>query len=104
MIEAILPPQRLDAVKEALAEVNIFRLTVIDSQGLARMPAGRRTEEAESPRRRIKLIIAVADEAVSDAVSAVRRARGDEVAGGLYVNPLEDVVRIRTGERGEEAL
>lgn len=113
MIEAIIQPQRLEAVKEALAEVQVFRLTVSDVQGFGRQKGHtevyRGHEYTVNLLRKVKLQIAVNDEMVDRTVEAIVRAgrTGDEGKigdGKIFILPLEDVVRIRTGERGTEAI
>lgn len=100
MVEAIIQPHQVEAVMEGLAEVGIFRLTVQDSLGLAH--ASDRSDAA-ALLRKVKLLIAVEDNQADAAAQAVRGAAGDTPAR-VTLLPLEDVVRIRTGERGSEAV
>ena len=106
MIEAMILPHELEAVKEALAGVQIFGLTVVDVQGTeGRGASPEGMAKRSGIQRKIKVMLAVGDEQVQPALEALQKGRGqDAPAGGVYVAPLEDVVRIRTGERGHEAL
>ena len=102
MIEAVVAPERLGDVKEALSRVEVFRLTVSDVHGLARTSAGSPFE----PHPRVRLEIAVNENFVRPTVEAIRSAcAGDDGGGGrIYVQELRDVIRVRTGERGPEAI
>ena len=106
MIEAMILPHELEAVKEALAGVQIFGLTVVDVQGTGGGGASPQGQgKGSGIQRKLKVMLAVGDEQVQPALEALQKGRGqDAPAGGVYVAPLEDVVRIRTGERGHEAL
>ena len=113
MIEAIIRPERLEAVMDALAEVEVFRLTVSDVQGFARQK-GQTVETANASvetrlQRKIRLEIAVNEEFVEVTLNAISKAgktgqKGVVGEGKVFVLPLEDVVRIRTGERGGAAI
>jgi nitrogen regulatory protein P-II 1 len=100
MIEAVVAPERLGDVKEALSRVEVFRLTVSDVTGLER--AGDRFD----PRPRVRLEIAVNENFVRPTVEAIRSSCGGAEGGGgrIYVQELKDVIRVRTGERGTEAI
>ncbi len=113
LIVAIIQPARLEAVKTALTEVEVFRLTVMDVQGFGRQKghteAYRGHEIAVNLLRKVQLQIAVNDEFVEPTISAVikggRTGAGGEIGDGkIFVLPLEDCIRIRTGERGGEAI
>lgn len=113
LVIAIIQPHRLEAVKAALADVEVFRLTVMDVQGF-----GRERGQSEVYRgheftvnlvRKVQLMIAVNDEFLEPTIDAIlsggRSGPGGEVGDGkVFVLPLEDCVRIRTGERGREAI
>ena len=112
-IIAVVQPSRLEAVKEALSKVEVFRLTVSDVQGLGRQKGHteiyRGHEYEVSLVRKVKLEIAVNERFVEPTIEAIiRGARTGEEGrigdGKIFVLPLEDVVRIRTGERGGEAI
>lgn len=112
-IVAVVQPSRLEAVKDELSKVEVFRLTVSDAQGI-----GRQKGHTESYRgheyqvnliNKVKLEIAVNDEFVESTVEAIIRGgrTGEEGKigdGKIFIMPLEDCVRIRTGERGGEAI
>ncbi len=111
MVEAIIQPARLEAVKDALCGVGVVRLTVSDVEGL-----GGKTKRTETFRgqeytidtvRKVKLEIAVNEPFLEPTVEAIVRAGRlgeDEGDGKVFVLPLHDAVRIRTGERGPEAI
>ena len=112
-IIAIVQPSRLEAVKEALSKVEVFRLTVSDVQGLGRQKGHtevyRGHEYEVSLIRKIKLEIAVNDEFLEPTIEAIRSGgrsgpEGKIGDGKIFVLPLEDAVRIRTGEQGGDAI
>jgi nitrogen regulatory protein P-II 1 len=113
LIIAIIQPSRLEAVKEALTEVDVFRLTVIDCQGFGRQKgqteAYRGREHTVNLLRKVQLQIAVNEDFVEPAIRAIVHsgrtgAQGEIGDGKIFVLPLEDCIRIRTGERGNEAI
>lgn len=113
LIIALIQPDRLEAVKTALAEVEVFRLTVMDVQGFGRQKGHtevyRGHEFTVSLLRKVQLMIAVNDEFLEPTVEAVlnggRSGTSGEIGDGkIFVLPLEDCIRIRTGERGGEAI
>jgi len=113
LIIAIIQPNRLEAVKAALAEAEVFRLTVMDVQGFGRQRGQtevyRGHEFTVNLLRKVQLMIAVNDEFLEPTVEAVikggRTGEDGEIGDGkIFVLPLEDCVRIRTGERGGEAI
>ena len=113
MIIAIIQPNRLEAVKAALADVEVFRLTVMDVQGFGRQRGQtevyRGHEFSVNLVRKVQLMIAVNDNFLQPTVDAIikggRTGPSGEVGDGkIFVLPLEDCVRIRTGERGGEAI
>ena len=112
-IIAVVQPSRLEAVKESLSNVEVFRLTVSDAQGLGRQKGHtevyRGHEYQVNLVQKVKLEIAVNDEFVEQTIEAIVRGgrTGEEGKigdGKIFVLPLEDCVRIRTGERGGEAI
>ena len=112
-IMAVVQPSRLEAVKEALSKVEVFRLTVSDAQGLGRQKGHteiyRGQEYQVNLLRKVKLEIAVNDEFVEPTIEAIIRGgrSGEEGKigdGKIFILPLEDAIRIRTGERGTEAI
>lgn len=112
-IIAIIKPTRLEAVKEALSEVEVFRLTVSDVQGIGRQKGHTEVYRGHEYKvnfvRKVKLEIAVNDEFIEPTIEAVSNAaltgpEGEIGDGKIFVLPMDDVVRIRTRERGGEAI
>ena len=113
LIIAIIQPSRLEAVKAALTDVEVFRLTVMDCQGFGRQKGQtevyRGHEFTVNLLRKVQLQIAVNEEFVEPTVDAIIRGgrrgeKGELGDGKIFVLPLDDCVRIRIGERGEEAI
>ena len=110
LIIAIIQPSRLEAVKAALTEVEVFRLTVMDVQGFGRQKGHtemyRGTEYAVDFVPKVKVEVAVADgqmQAVIDTI--MRTAQTGQIGDGkIFVTDLANTIRIRTGETGEDAL
>ena len=108
-IEAIIKPFKLDEVKEALHEVGVQGLTVTEVKGFGRQKGHtelyRGAEYVVDFLPKIKLEVVVSDELVDKVIQAVVDAAnsGRIGDGKIFVQALEDVVRIRTGERGAEA-
>ena len=112
LIVAIIQPTKLEAVKEALTEVEVVRLTVMDCQGFGRQKGQteiyRGTEVTINLRRKVQLQIAVNEEFVEPTIDAILKGgrtgeKGEIGDGKIFVLPLDDCIRIRTGERGNEA-
>jgi nitrogen regulatory protein P-II 1 len=109
-IEAIVKPFKLDEVKEALAEVGVQGLTVIEAKGFGRQKGHtelyRGAEYVVDFLPKVKIEVVVADEQVHAVVEAIQgAARTGRIGDGkIFVLPVDEVIRIRTGERGEEAL
>lgn len=110
LIVAYIQPHKLNDVKEELYKSEIFKLSVTNSLG-----CGQQKGYHESYRgvdievnllKKVRLEVAVNDEFVQATVDAiVRGARSGEIGDGkIFVLPLEDVVRIRSGEKGKEAI
>jgi nitrogen regulatory protein P-II 1 len=113
LIIAIIQPNRLEAVKTALADVEVFRLTVMDVQGFGRQRGQtevyRGHEVAVNLVRKVQLMIAVNDNFLEPTIDAIMKGArtgptGEIGDGKIFVLPLEDCIRIRTGERGGEAI
>jgi nitrogen regulatory protein P-II 1 len=113
LIIAIIQPSRLEAVKAALTEVEVFRLTVMDVQGFGRQKGHtevyRGHEFSVNLLRKVQLQIAVNEEFVEPTIAAIvkggRSGPAGEIGDGkIFILPLEDCIRIRTGERGSEAI
>ena len=109
-MEAIVRPHFLEAVKTALQEVGIVGMTVTEVKGFGRQKGHTETYRGSEYKveflPKIKIEVALGDELVEQAVEAVLKTAktGKFGDGKVFVSPLEDVVRIRTGERGEAAL
>ena len=109
-IEAIIKPFKLDEVREALAEVGIGGMTVLEVKGFGRTGGKREVYRGSAyvvdfvPK--VMLQIVVHDEQVDDVVHAIEQtARTGRIGDGkIFVLPVEDAVRIRTGEHGDEAI
>lgn len=109
-IEAIIKPFKLDEVKEALKEVGVQGLTVTEVKGFGRQRGHtelyRGAEYVIDFLPKIKLEIVVPDSIVTKVVDAIMEsARTGKIGDGkIFILPMEEVIRIRTGERGEDAL
>ncbi|NNL65772.1 MAG: P-II family nitrogen regulator [Myxococcales bacterium] len=109
-IEAIIKPFKLDDVKEKLAGIGIQGMTVSEVKGFGRQKGHtelyRGAEYVVDFLPKIKIEIAVDDDTAEKAVNAiVEAAHTDRIGDGkIFVLPIEEAVRIRTGERGDEAL
>ena len=109
-IIAIIQPHRLDAVRDALAEIGVRGLTVSEVRGFGRQKGQteiyRGAEYAMQYVPKVKLEIAVDDEIADLAVEAIGTgARTGHIGDGkIFVLPLEGAMRVRTGEMGADAL
>jgi nitrogen regulatory protein P-II 1 len=109
-IEAIIKPFKLDEVKEALHGIGIQGMTVTEVKGFGRQKGHtelyRGAEYAVDFLPKIKIEVAVGDDLVDKAVAAIVEAAntGRIGDGKIFVTPLEEVIRIRTGERGPDAV
>ena len=113
LIVAIIQPNKLEAVKAALTDVEVFRLTVTDCQGFGRQKGHtevyRGHEITVNLLRKVQLMIAVNEDFVEPTIDAIVKGgrtgeKGEIGDGKIFVLPMEDCVRIRTGERGPEAI
>jgi nitrogen regulatory protein P-II 1 len=113
LIIAIIQPAHLESVKQALSEVEVFRLTVLDVQGFGRqrghVESYRGHEIAVNLLRKVQLQIAVNDDFVEPTIAAIvkggRTGEEGEIGDGkIFILPMDECVRIRTGERGSEAI
>jgi nitrogen regulatory protein PII len=111
-IIAVIQPQKLDAVREALAATGITGVTVSDVQGYGRQKGHtevyRGHEYSVNFVRKVKIEIACEEKAADSVVEAITRSAksGDGKIGDgkVFILDLADALRIRTGERGSEAL
>ncbi|MEO6246562.1 MAG: P-II family nitrogen regulator [Opitutaceae bacterium] len=110
LIIAIIKPFKLEDVKQALATVGIEGMTVTDVKGFGRQKGHteiyRGSEYTVDFLPKVKLEIAVSDELVGPAIDAIcKGAKTGKIGDGkIFVVPLEEIVRIRTDERGETAV
>jgi len=109
-VEAIIKPFKLDEVKENLNAVGVRGLTVSEVKGFGRQKGHtelyRGAEYVVDFLPKVKLEIIVQEEMVAKVVETIEKAaRTGRIGDGkIFVTPVEDVVRIRTGERGEDAV
>jgi nitrogen regulatory protein P-II 1 len=109
-IEAIIKPFKLDEVKEALQEVGLQGITVIEAKGFGRQKGHtelyRGAEYVVDFLPKVKLEIVLGDDLVDGAVEAIRRAAqtGRIGDGKIFVSTVEEAIRIRTGETGSDAI
>jgi nitrogen regulatory protein P-II 1 len=109
-IEAIIKPFKLDEVKEALQEVGLQGITVIEAKGFGRQKGHtelyRGAEYVVDFLPKVKIEVVLPDEAVEPAIEAIRKAAqtGRIGDGKIFVTNVEEVVRIRTGETGNDAI
>jgi nitrogen regulatory protein P-II 2 len=110
MISAIIKPFKLDDVREALSEIGVAGITVTEVKGFGRQKGHtelyRGAEYVVDFLPKIKVEIAVDDQVLDQVVEAITGAAktGKIGDGKIFVLPLEQVVRVRTGETGPEAL
>jgi nitrogen regulatory protein P-II 1 len=109
-IEAIIKPFKLDDVKEALTEIGVIGMTVMEVRGSGRQKGHtelyRGSEYTIDFLPKVKVELVVADSLVSKVVETIIAAAktGSIGDGKVFVLPVEEAVRIRTGERGEDAI
>jgi nitrogen regulatory protein P-II 1 len=109
-VEAIIKPFKLDDVKESLKEIGIQGLTVTEVKGFGRQKGHtelyRGAEYVIDFLPKIKLDIVVSDDMVTKVIDAIiDSAKTGKIGDGkIFVLPMEEVIRIRTGERGDDAL
>ena len=110
LVTAIIKPFKLDDVREALSEVGVQGITVTEVKGFGRQKGHtelyRGAEYVGDFLPKIKLEIAIDDDKVDGVIEAVTNAAatGKIGDGKIFVQPLEQVIRIRTGETGSEAV
>jgi nitrogen regulatory protein P-II 1 len=109
-IEAVIKPFKLDEVKEALHEVGLQGITVLEAKGFGRQKGHtelyRGAEYVVDFLPKVKIEVVCQDEIVERAVEAIMNAaRTGRIGDGkIFISTIEEVIRIRTGERGEEAI
>lgn len=109
-VEAIIRPFRLDDVREALGEIGVKGMTLTEVKGYGRQKGhtelyrGSEYQIDFLPKIKIEVVVSAAmvDRVVDTIIKAAKTGQvGD---GKIFVSPVEDVIRVRTGESGEEAL
>ena len=109
-IEAIIKPFKLDEVKEALHEVGLQGITVLEAKGFGRQKGHtelyRGAEYVVDFLPKVKIEVVVDDGQVEQAVEAIQQAAhtGRIGDGKIFITPVEDAIRVRTGERGRDAI
>ncbi len=110
LITAIIKPFKMDDVREALSEIGIAGVTATEVKGFGRQKGHtelyRGAEYVVDFLPKVKLEIAVADDVLDQAIDAIVKAAntGKIGDGKIFVTSLEQVIRIRTGETGEDAI
>ncbi len=109
-IEAIVKPFKLDEVKEALQEIGMQGITVTEARGFGRQKGHtelyRGAEYVVDFLPKVKIEVVVSDDMVEKTVEAIiAAARTDRIGDGkIFIIPVDDAIRIRTGERGDAAI
>jgi nitrogen regulatory protein P-II 1 len=109
-IEAIIKPFKLDEVKEALHEVGIQGITVLEAKGFGRQKGHtelyRGAEYVVDFLPKVKIEVVLSDDQVDAAIAAIiGAAKTDKIGDGkIFVYPVEQAIRIRTGETGDDAV
>ena len=109
-IEAIIKPFKLDDVKDALQEIGLTGITVTEARGFGRQKGHtelyRGAEYVVDFLPKVKIEVVVNDDMVEKTIEAIVSAAqtGRIGDGKIFVSPVEDVIRIRTGERGPNAI
>jgi len=109
-IEAIIQPQKLDILRDALVNIGIKGMTVTEVMGFGRQKGQTETyrgaEHVVIFLEKIKMEMIVADSMVETVISTIRSTvvTGNVGDGKIFISPVDDIVRIRTGERGNVAI
>ena len=109
-IEAIINPFKLDDVKEALHEIGLQGITVLEAKGFGRQKGHtelyRGAEYVVDFLPKVKIEIVVDDGMLERAVEAIQQAAqtGRIGDGKIFITPVEEAIRVRTGERGDDAI
>ena len=110
LVSAIIKPFKLDDVRQGLSEIGVQGMTVTETKGFGRQKGHaelyRGAEYIVDFLPKIKLEIIISDELVDDVINAITQSAqtGRIGDGKIFITSLEDTIRIRTGERGEEAI
>ena len=109
-LEAIIKPFKLDEVKEALHEIGIKGITITEAKGFGRQKGHtelyRGAEYVVDFLPKVKIEVIIEDGLVEKSVEAILEAAStDRIGDGkIFISPIEEVIRIRTGERGSDAI
>ena len=109
-VEAIIKPFKLDEIKEALREIGVQGITVVEAKGFGRQKGHtelyRGAEYVVDFLPKVKIELVIEDLQLDSAVEAIQKAAqtGRIGDGKIFISHIEDVIRIRTGERGAEAI
>jgi nitrogen regulatory protein P-II 1 len=109
-VEAIIKPFKLDDVKESLSNLGVKGLTVSDVKGFGRQRGHREVYRGAEYQvdfvSKIKIEVVMEDEMVAEVVKLIReKAKTGQIGDGkIFIIPVEDVIRIRTGETGKDAI
>ena len=109
-IEAIIKPFKLDEVKDALSEVGLQGITVVEAKGFGRQKGHtelyRGAEYVVDFLPKVKIEVVLEDDQAERAIEAIQRAAhtGRIGDGKIFVSTVEEAIRIRTGERGRDAI
>jgi len=109
-IEAIIKPFKLDEVKEALHEVGLQGITVIEAKGFGRQKGHtelyRGAEYVVDFLPKVKIELVIPDDVLERAVEAIQQAAytGRIGDGKIFISSIEEAIRVRTGEKGNEAI
>lgn len=110
LITAIIPPQRFESVREALAEIGLRRMTLSEAAGYGRQEGHREVYRGAEykvdlvNKTRLEVLVPDGDAANAVNVIVVAARTGSLGDGKVWVTPVDDVVRVRTGEHGDEAI
>ena len=109
-IEAIIKPFKLSSVKEALHEINLSGMTIIDVKGFGRQRGqdglDKEQDYSDEFHAKIKIEIIVQDNIVEKAMESIKKAAysGKIGDGKIFISNIDQVIRIRTGEKGKDAV
>ena len=110
MVTAIIQPKRLDSVRQALSEINVTGVTATEVKGFGRQKGHtelyRGAEYVVDFLPKVKIEVAIADDSLDAVIEAISGAAntGKVGDGKIFISTLDDVIRIRTGETGAEAI
>ena len=109
-LEAIIKPFKLDEIKEALHDIGLQGITVLEAKGFGRQKGHtelyRGAEYIVDFLPKVKIELIIEDQQLDVAIETIQKAAhtGRIGDGKIFVSPIEDAIRIRTGERGAEAI